>query len=1051
MLGNLYIFLMIINTCDRMRHSLAIFFICSAYLCCSAGLSFADGPDIADSSTAGQDASLLNLSINGTKFNDLVGDGLRSKDEPGLAGWTIILTIEGQERLQTTTDDEGRYSFQNLEPGKYSVSENSVTGWNQTCPAGGSYEINLVDRDAFSYDFGNHFGPMDAVVKNYPVMSRSAWLDHFEGVKKLSEAEASNATYLSGYQANLSFPNSFSLLSHVPYIPGERDQGSCGNCWVWGCTVPIELANYFQNNISDRLSIQYLNSNYNGGSGSWACCGGWEGAFTSFYNSRGKFVPWSNANANYHDGNRGCSGSTSVPAGSLSTTPNYPITSLQWHLIPTRGSGITQDQAINNIKTILNQNKAVTLGFYLPDFSPFWSYWSSSSGVWHPDLYCGLYDGAYPGGHEVVIVGYNDTNPSNAYWIALNSWGTDAAHPDGTFKVDMDMNYGCSNGGYYSYDFGYFDVAFSTVNTPPGVPAAPSGPDSGTIETTYNYTTSATDPDGDQVRYIFDWDDGTAQSQTGFVNSGSSAGVSHSWSEGGTYLIRALAMDTNGASSGWSDITTVAIDAPPNTPPGVAETPVGPDSGYTKTTYSYSTSATDPDGDRVRYTFDWGDGTAQSQAGLVDSGSSAGASHSWSTAGTYLMRAFATDSRGLSSEWSNTTAIAVSEVPNRSPEPPSAPTGPVSGTTGTTYIYVTSATDPDGDKVRCTFDWGDETAQSQTGLVNSGSSAGAIHSWSTAGIYQIGAFATDSRGGSSEWSDFTTVVIDEPPNTQPKTPSIPSGMTSGKAGVSYSYTTYASDPDRDQVKYEFDWGDGTTNETGYVASGMRATGSHIWGDGGTYQVKAMATDSKGATSGWSGAKKVTIIGNRPPGTPTRPTGLSTGKTGVSYSYATYATDLDKDQVKYTFDWGDGTIYETGYVASGTRTSASHIWSSGGTYAVKTMATDIKGESSGWSYPISVTINTPPDMPDVPSGPILGIHGTSYVYTTSATDADGNRVKCTFNWGDGTITTTALVNSGASISASHRWIRGKTYLVKAKATDQRGESSEWSDPLSVDIS
>jgi hypothetical protein len=174
-------------------------------------------------------------------------------------------------------------------------------------------------------------------------------------------------------------------------------------------------------------------------------------------------------------------------------------------------------------------NKAVTLGFYLPDFNPFWSFWGSSSGVWNPDLYCGLPDGQYPGGHEVTIVGYDDTNPSNRYWIALNSWGTDAAHPDGTFKIKMNMTYGCSNSGYYSYDFGYFDVTFGGGNNPPNTPTMPSGTISGTPGTSYSYSTSATDPNGDQVKYTFDWGDGTVQSQTGLVNSGTTASASHAW------------------------------------------------------------------------------------------------------------------------------------------------------------------------------------------------------------------------------------------------------------------------------------------------------------------------------------------------------------------------------------------------------------------------------------------------------------------------------------------------------------------------------------------
>lgn len=731
-------------------------------------------------------------------------------------------------------------------------------------------------------------------------------------------------------------------------------------------------------------------------------------------------------------------------------SPSYPITSIQWHLIPTRGTGITQDQAINNIKAVLNQNKAVTMGFYLPDFNPFFTFWDSSSGVWNPDLYCGLANGAYPGGHEVTIVGYNDTSSSNHYWIVLNSWGNDNAHPDGTFKMDMHMNYACSNIGSYSYDFGYFDVAFSSANRAPNTPKTPYGPNNGSIEIPYIYVTSANDSDGDQVKYTFDWRDGTTESQTNLVNSGSNASASHTWNMTGTYQVRAHATDSKGGTSGWSDATNVTIDAPFDTPPEAPLTPIGPGLGFAGIAYAFVTSATDADGDQVKYTFDWGDGTAETQTNQVNSGSNASASHTWNTVGTYQIKALATDRKGVSSVWSNATTIAISVKPNTPPNVPTVPTGTITGTIGTSYAYVTSATDPDGDRVRYTFDWGDGTAQSLTGQVNSGSSSGAYHSWSFAGTYHVKAFATDSKGATSGWSNETAVVMNDPPNLPPNTPSKPYGSATGKAGTSYSYTTYAADPNRDMVLYTFDWGDGTTSETGYVASGTQAAGAHIWENGGTYQVKALANDSKGANSGWSAAKTVIIVGNSPPRSPAKPTGLALGKTGTSYSYAAYAADPDGDRVFYAFDWGDGTTTATGYVASGTRATVSHAWSSGGTYLVKAMATDSKGANSGWSSLLTVIINTPPNSPNVPSGPSSGIHGTYYTYTASASDPDGGKVKCTFDWGDGTIFTTGLVNSGTSASASHKWIRATTYQVKAKATDSQGASSGWSGSLSVKI-
>ena len=206
-----------------MKQNLAIVLICLVYLCSCTGLSLGDGSDMRNNSDTWQDATLLNrdsgadnavvdansappgsssssnglnLQINGTNFNDLNGDGLRTEDEAGLSGWTIILKTNGMDYLQTITDNMGRYSFGNLSPGIYTVSENNVTGWNQTFPGNDVYEIDLVDKDAINYDFGNHYGPIESVQKTHPIMPRNAWLIHSQGVKRLIEAQASNATNL---------------------------------------------------------------------------------------------------------------------------------------------------------------------------------------------------------------------------------------------------------------------------------------------------------------------------------------------------------------------------------------------------------------------------------------------------------------------------------------------------------------------------------------------------------------------------------------------------------------------------------------------------------------------------------------------------------------------------------------------------------------------------------------------------------------------------------------------------------------------------------------
>ncbi len=243
-----------------------------------------------------------------------------------------------------------------------------------------------------------------------------------------------------------------------------------------------------------------------------------------------------------------------------------------------------------------------------------------------------------------------------------------------------------------------------------------------------------------------------------------------------------------------------------------------------------------------------------------------------------------------------------------------------------------------------------------TGLVKSGSKASAAHTWSNPGDYQVKTRATDSKGGASPWSGVLTVTIAA--NQLPNTPSVPSGPILGRTRTSYKYSTSATDLDGDNVKYAFDWGDGTSSETPLVSSGTSSSASHSWKRVGTYYVRARTVDSKGISSGWSSSLTVRISStglNNPPIRPSKPSGPSLGRTGVLYRYRTYATDPNGDELIYTIDWGDGSSSEAGPTRPGRSIEAGHSWTLPGAYAIRAVARDDKGDSSGYSTSAIVTI------------------------------------------------------------------------------------------------
>ncbi|MEG4969509.1 SdrD B-like domain-containing protein [Microcoleus sp. B6-A1] len=100
--------------------------------------------------------------ILGLKFNDLNGDGIRQPNEPGLANIPILLESAtstngvfdaGTGEVSTTTDANGAFSFINLIPGNYVLTETAIpAGFRATTPNPLAVTVGNTNANVF---FGN--------------------------------------------------------------------------------------------------------------------------------------------------------------------------------------------------------------------------------------------------------------------------------------------------------------------------------------------------------------------------------------------------------------------------------------------------------------------------------------------------------------------------------------------------------------------------------------------------------------------------------------------------------------------------------------------------------------------------------------------------------------------------------------------------------------------------------------------------------------------------------------------------------------------------------
>ena len=89
-------------------------------------------------------------------------------------------------------------------------------------------------------------------------------------------------------------------------------------------------------------------------------------------------------------------------------------------------------------------------------------------------------------------------------------------------------------------------------------------------------------------------------------------------------------------------------------------------------------------------------------------------------------------------------------------------------------------------------------------------------------------------------------------NSIPAIPAIPSGSLTVKPGETASFSTSTTDPDNDELLYQFDWGDGRRSDwLGPYLSGANCTGEVVYPNAGPYPVKVRSKDCWGDITDWT--------------------------------------------------------------------------------------------------------------------------------------------------------------------------------------------------------
>lgn len=166
-------------------------------------------------------------SISGRLINDLDRDGdLNDTGEPGLVGWQIVLekdVEEGQEPLvrETRTGRDGKYVFDNLPAGSYSLSipcDGQPKLWIGTWPnSSGSYGTNITEDSPDNDYLDFLLKTLDAPpAKGGSIEGKVVWDENRDGVADPSEPGVAGWQVNGGGSWARCFPQPYQVTYTAP-------------------------------------------------------------------------------------------------------------------------------------------------------------------------------------------------------------------------------------------------------------------------------------------------------------------------------------------------------------------------------------------------------------------------------------------------------------------------------------------------------------------------------------------------------------------------------------------------------------------------------------------------------------------------------------------------------------------------------------------------------------------------------------------------------------------------------------------------------------------
>jgi hypothetical protein len=181
-------------------------------------------------------------------------------------------------------------------------------------------------------------------------------------------------------------------------------------------------------------------------------------------------------------------------------------------------------------------------------------------------------------------------------------------------------------------------------------------------------------------------------------------------------------------------------------------------------------------------------------------------------------------------------------------------------------------------------------------------------------------------------------------------------------------------------------------------------------------------------------------------------GPGSGRPGDTLSFTSKSTDPEGQEVGHKFAWGDTSPIEwSPYYASGQPVLRTHSYADTGVYYIRVKTRDVEALECEWCESLRVDIGLfPPETPGKPTGPGLCTTFVAHAFATSTTHPHGKDISYQFDWNGVVGEWSESVPSESTYTESHAFDSAGTCHVAARAKDNHGGMSDWSEQLEVTV-